>query len=116
MADGHDHHQRCAVSDSDICRGTCHGRGRVCIRIGRRRHLAAHPHADADRDIDHRLRSRGAGHLGLEIAARAAMESALAVPARRGVWSKWARPDYVRVTVGVVLVLYSAYSLARPVM
>ena len=26
----------------------------------------------------------------------------------------WARPDYVRVTVGVVLVLYSAYSLARP--
>src|SRR6266852_1466002 len=28
----------------------------------------------------------------------------------------WARPDYVRVTVGVVLVLYSAYSLARPAM
>ena len=27
-----------------------------------------------------------------------------------------ARPDYVRVTVGVVLVLYSAYSLARPAM
>src|SRR5262249_60409100 len=26
----------------------------------------------------------------------------------------WARPDYVRLTVGVVLVLYSAYSLARP--
>jgi uncharacterized protein len=26
----------------------------------------------------------------------------------------WARPDYVRVTVGVVLVLYSTYSLARP--
>src|SRR5260370_25743757 len=29
---------------------------------------------------------------------------------------EWARPDYVRVTVGVVLVLYSAYSLARPAM
>src|SRR6516225_7708202 len=28
----------------------------------------------------------------------------------------WARPDYVRLTVGVVLVLYSAYSLARPAM
>jgi len=28
----------------------------------------------------------------------------------------WARSDYVRVTVGVVLVLYSAYSLARPAM
>jgi len=28
----------------------------------------------------------------------------------------WARPDYVRVTVGVVLVLYSTYSLARPAM
>src|SRR5262249_47263309 len=28
----------------------------------------------------------------------------------------WARPDYVRVTVGAVLVLYSAYSLARPAM
>src|SRR5258708_10800866 len=28
----------------------------------------------------------------------------------------WARPDYVRVIVGVVLVLYSAYSLARPAM
>jgi uncharacterized membrane protein YfcA len=28
----------------------------------------------------------------------------------------WARPDYVRVTVGVVLALYSAYSLARPAM
>src|SRR5262249_13925862 len=28
----------------------------------------------------------------------------------------WARPDFVRVTVGVVLVLYSAYSLARPAM
>src|SRR5262249_56840665 len=26
----------------------------------------------------------------------------------------WARPDYVRVTVGVVLALYSAYSLVRP--
>ena len=29
---------------------------------------------------------------------------------------EWARPAYVRVTVGVVLVLYSAYSLARPAM
>src|SRR6266446_3494645 len=29
---------------------------------------------------------------------------------------EWARPDYVRVTVGTVLVLYSAYSLARPAM
>jgi uncharacterized membrane protein YfcA len=29
---------------------------------------------------------------------------------------RWARPDYVRVTVGAVLVLYSAYSLARPAM
>jgi uncharacterized membrane protein YfcA len=29
---------------------------------------------------------------------------------------EWARPDYVRVTVGLVLVLYSAYSLARPAM
>ena len=29
---------------------------------------------------------------------------------------EWARPDYVRVTVGVVLVLYSTYSLARPAM
>src|SRR5262245_57354156 len=28
----------------------------------------------------------------------------------------WARPDYVRLTVGVVLVLYSAYGLARPAM
>src|SRR5215471_4321876 len=28
----------------------------------------------------------------------------------------WARPDYVRVTVGLVLVLYSTYSLARPAM
>jgi len=28
----------------------------------------------------------------------------------------WTRPDYVRVTVGVVLALYSAYSLARPAM
>src|SRR5262249_24195677 len=28
----------------------------------------------------------------------------------------WASPDYVRVTVGVVLVLYSTYSLARPAM
>jgi len=27
---------------------------------------------------------------------------------------EWARPDYVRVTVGTVLVLYSAYGLARP--
>src|SRR5215470_2101467 len=88
-----------------------------------RRHLAAHSFADADRDIDHCLRSRGAGHLGLEITARAAMESALAVPARRAFGVplgvailEWARPDYVRVTVGVVLVLYSAYSLARPAM
>jgi len=29
---------------------------------------------------------------------------------------EWARPDYIRVTVGVLLVLYSAYSLARPAM
>src|SRR6266436_4053021 len=29
---------------------------------------------------------------------------------------EWARPDYVRVTVGTVLVLYSAYGLARPAM
>src|SRR2546427_1854183 len=28
----------------------------------------------------------------------------------------WARPDYVRVTVGVVPVLYSTYSLVRPTM
>ena len=28
----------------------------------------------------------------------------------------WTRPDHVRVTVGAVLVLYSVYSLARPVM
>src|SRR4029077_6741281 len=28
----------------------------------------------------------------------------------------WASPDYVRVTVGVVLALYSSYSLARPAM
>jgi uncharacterized protein len=28
----------------------------------------------------------------------------------------WTRPDHVRVTVGVVLVLYSTYSLARPAM
>src|SRR5262249_12989207 len=28
----------------------------------------------------------------------------------------WARPDYVRITVGVVLVLYSTYSLVRPAM
>jgi uncharacterized protein len=28
----------------------------------------------------------------------------------------WARPDHVRVTVGVVLVLYSTHSLARPAM
>jgi uncharacterized protein len=29
---------------------------------------------------------------------------------------RWARPDHVRITVGVVLVLYSTYSLARPAM
>src|SRR5262245_23142776 len=28
----------------------------------------------------------------------------------------WAKPDHVRIAVGVVLVLYSAYSLARPPM
>src|SRR5215472_15704278 len=28
----------------------------------------------------------------------------------------WARPDYVRLIVGVVLMIYSAYSLARPAM
>ena len=28
----------------------------------------------------------------------------------------WTRPDHVRVTVGIVLVLYSIYSLARPAM
>ena len=28
----------------------------------------------------------------------------------------WTRPEHVRVTVGAVLVLYSVYSFARPVM
>src|SRR5262249_14822580 len=79
------------LSDGDICRGTCDGHGGVCVLVWGRRPLAAHPHADADRDIDHRLRSRGAGRLGLEVAARAAMESALAVPAWRGVGSPFGR-------------------------
>src|SRR5215470_12704499 len=73
-----------AIYLTDVCRRACHGGGRVCIRIGCRRRLAAHPHAAADRNVDHRLRAGGAGHLGLETAARAALESAVAIPIGRG--------------------------------
>src|SRR4029453_13636780 len=40
---------------------------------------------------------------------------ALGVPLGAAVL-EWARPDSLRVTAGVLLVLYSAYSLARPAM
>src|SRR5690348_17026047 len=69
------------------------GGGRVCIRIGCRRRLAAHPHADADRDVDHRLRSGGARHLGLEITARAALGSTVAIPIGGGLWSPFGGVD-----------------------
>src|SRR6201997_707963 len=49
-----------------------------------RRRLAAHPYTDADRNVDHRLRAGGAGHLGLEIAVRAAVEPAVAISVGRG--------------------------------
>src|SRR5262245_21731641 len=65
----------------------------VCIRISRRRRLAAYPYTDADRNIDHRLRSRGAGHFSLEATPRAAVEPAVAIPARGGLWSPSGRGD-----------------------
>ena len=56
----------------------------VCFRIGRRRDLAAYPHANPDGDIDHRLRFCRAGYFGLEITACVAMASAVAVLIRWG--------------------------------
>jgi hypothetical protein len=56
------------------------------FRIGCRRRLAARPYADADRNVDHRLRAGGAGHLGLETAARAALEPAVAISVGGGLW------------------------------
>src|SRR5262249_44715894 len=81
------------LPDGDICSCIGHRSGGVCFRIGRRRRLAPYPHADPDRNIDHRLRSRRAGGFGLEITACVAMASAMAVLIRCGPWCAFGRCD-----------------------
>src|SRR5215470_16752948 len=91
QTDGCNGHQSFHLSDHDICRCVGDRRGGLCFRIGRRRRLATPPDANPDGDIDHCLRSRRAGYFGLEITARVAMASALAVLVRCGLWCPFGR-------------------------
>src|SRR5262249_56148163 len=56
----------CDLFDRDVRGRRCHRRLRLCIRTDRRGRLATHPDAPANRFAHHRLRSSGAGNLGLE--------------------------------------------------
>ena len=93
------------------------------LRDGARgvRHLAAHHHADPDRDTHRRLWSADAGLRHRQFASGAELAKYLATRARhrdrnpdRGDFIDYTNPSYVRFGVGVLLVLYAIYSLACP--
>ena len=96
---------------------------RLCLWPRGRGGLALYPHAAANRNPDHRVRTDRAGLCGVEASARAGVAqiaplifgAAFGVPI--GVWAlAHSNPHYLRIGVGIVLVLFALYGLFRPAM
>ena len=97
------------------------GSWRLCFRDRRRCGLALYPHTAADRGLDHGSRPCRAGLFGLEVTACVELArlapfivgAAFGVPLGVFVLAH-ADPHYLRLGIGVVLVLFSLYGLLRP--
>ena len=95
--------------------------GRFCHGVRRVRHMAAHHHADPDHDADRRVRPLDAGLRRLE--ARHTLDWRTVAPFIIGgmigvplgtMLLTYINPAYLRLGVGVLLVIYSVYGLAQP--
>ena len=119
--DGRKRSEHCDFSRGDFYCGTGDAVGRLCLRPGCRRRLASclSPLQTATLIIAFGLVVQGVSVWKLREALRWSRlwpflaGAALGVPLGVAVLG-WARPDHVRVGVGVLLLLFSTYSLARP--
>ena len=110
-----------SVSVRRISRWLCIGPRRFCHGLCCIRHLAAHDHADPDDGADRRLRPLHAGIWRLETSAIAELADRRAVhhrwdyrrPARHGA-AHLSQSGYVRLGVGLLLIVYGVYGLAKP--
>jgi hypothetical protein len=106
------------LSDRDISRRLYQRPDRLCGRAGRLRHLAAHPVADGGADRAYGIVNQGYGIWKVRQAMqwgrilRFAIGGAVGVPLGAYLVT-YIDPAKLRLGVGVLLIAYSVYNLAR---